>query len=119
GLEFMPLAARRALDVVGRKLSLEGWKSLSLVDRTALVDAGSADAVDAGKIAAVLVRATPAAPTIDPVTPPDPKEVPHDVISGLGILRQIQPDRWAALREVDRYVLQKLSHRPEKLARAH
>lgn len=118
-LEFMPLAARRALDVVGRKLSLEGWQSLAAADRTALVDAGTAEAVDAAKVAEILLRAAPVAKMIDPVPPPDPTAVPHDVISGLGILRQVPLDRWAGLRNVDRYVLDKLSHRPEKLARAH
>ncbi len=119
GLDFMPLAARRALDMVGRKLSLEGWRSLSAADRGALATVGSADAIDAARVTEILGRATPAAAAIDPVPPPDAGTVSHEVVSGLGILRQIAPERWAALRNLDRYVLHKLSHRPEKLARAH
>ena len=40
-LPFMPLAARRALDALGRKMSLEAWLSLSLADRQRICQAGA------------------------------------------------------------------------------
>ena len=42
GLPFMPIAARRALDASGLKLSLEGWLSLSLERRRELATTGLA-----------------------------------------------------------------------------
>src|SRR6266540_1012176 len=45
GLELLPLAARRALDVAGVALSLEAWRALSLEERRALIAAGTMETV--------------------------------------------------------------------------
>ena len=39
-LPLVPLAARRALDAAGKKLSLAGWLSLPVARRAVLVEAG-------------------------------------------------------------------------------
>ena len=45
-LPFIPIAARRVLDALGLKLSLEGWLSLTVDDRRRIVTAGSGARVD-------------------------------------------------------------------------
>ena len=53
-LELVPLAARRALDHAGRKLSLAGWTSLADADRRALTRLGSTSPVDLDAVARIL-----------------------------------------------------------------
>ncbi len=103
-LDFLPIAARRALDHAGVRLSLEAWRSLGLDDRCQLVAAGAADVVDGSIVAAVARRATPAAQRIEVVGDPDPLAPPD------GLLRLLEPvpldaRQWARLRALDRYAL--------------
>jgi cyclic pyranopterin phosphate synthase len=117
-LPLVPLAARRALDVLGRKLSLEGWLSLSIEDRRCIVRAGAAECVDRN-----------AAPVVDGATPPptrerahsDPDEnvPPRELVDALGASRPIDDARWQALRPLDRYALLKVASKPERLALAY
>lgn len=103
-LDFLPIAARRALDHSGLRLSLEAWRSLSLEDRCQLVAAGADDVVDGSVVAGVVRRATPAAQRIEVVGDPDPLAPPD------GLLRLLEPvpldaRQWARLRALDRYAL--------------
>lgn len=103
-LDFLPIAARRALDHAGLRLSLEAWRSLSLDDRCQLVAAGAADLVDGDTVAAVVRRAAPPAQRIEVVGDPDPLAPPD------GLLRLLEPvpldaRQWARLRALDRYAL--------------
>src|SRR5688572_32080892 len=74
-LEQVPLAARRALDHAGRKLSLAGWTSLEPNERRTLVRIGSTSPVDLDAVARVLRRARPA-PTSSEVNGDPPREAP-------------------------------------------
>lgn len=103
-LDFLPIAARRALDHAGLRLSLEAWRSLSLEDRCHLVAAGADDIVDGSLVAAVVRRASPAAQRIEVVGDPDPLAPPE------ALLRLLEPvpldaRQWARLRALDRYAL--------------
>jgi cyclic pyranopterin phosphate synthase len=118
-LEFVPHSARRALDLAGRKLSLEGWRSLGAEDRRALCVAGVSETVDVARVAEAAGRAVPAPEPIEPPAPPDARAVPAEIHAALGTLRQIDDAQWAALRSVDRHTLWKLRARPERLLRAH
>jgi len=117
-LPYLPLAARRVLDTLGRKLSLEGWLSLGIEDRRRIVQAGAGDAVDASATA-VLDRAAPGPARIDRVPEPDRGSPPPDVVRALGPSRPIDEARWQALRPLDRYAFAKCAAKPEKLARAY
>jgi cyclic pyranopterin phosphate synthase len=117
-LPFMPLAARRALDVLGRKLSLEGWRSLSLEDRRRVVHDGAAEQVDPAT-AAVVDMAFPVAETIRPQPDPDPMSIPRELAAALGEARRIDGEQWRALRPLDRYALVKCASKPDKLVLAH
>ncbi len=118
GLPFVPLAARRVLDALGRKLALEGWLSLSLGERREILSAGLADSVEAG-VAHVVDRAKPSAAGIPVAVEPDPATPPKVVLGALGADRPLRDDRWRTLRAIDRYVLAKCASKPEKLARAY
>ncbi|HMR80915.1 MAG TPA: nitrate reductase associated protein, partial [Polyangiaceae bacterium] len=50
-LELLPLAARRALDAAGLRLSRDGWSSLPLAERTAVTRLGSGDCIEPSSVA--------------------------------------------------------------------
>ncbi len=104
-LEFVPLAARRALDLAGVRLTLEGWRSLRSADRKALAVAGAPDDVDVERVFAVSDRASPVPTRIAPASDPDPLEPPEALIRALGAARILDPRRWIQLRALDRYAL--------------
>jgi cyclic pyranopterin phosphate synthase len=118
GLPFIPLAARRVLDGLGRKLSLEGWLSLSLEDREHIAIAGAGEHVDAGA-AAIVDRANPRPSSMPVEREPDPASLPRELVAALGSARPIDAARWRDLHPLDRYVLVKCAAQPEKLALAY
>ena len=117
-LPLIPLAARRVLDALGRKLSLEGWLSLCLEDRLRMVAAGENAAIDTN-VSSVLDRASPSPSPIHPVAEPDATSLPGELAAGLGRGRPLDDDRWRALSPLDRYALAKYAGVPEKLALAY
>ena len=64
-LPLVPLAARRALDVAGRKLSLKAWQALALPRRQELVRQGRSARVDVSAVHAAVAQAAPPATPID------------------------------------------------------
>src|SRR3954471_1023555 len=84
-LDFLPIAARRALDHAGLRLSLEAWRSLDLDSRCQLVAAGASDVFDGTVVAAIVRRATPSAQRIEVVGDPDPLAPPD------GLARLLEP----------------------------
>ncbi len=117
-LPYVPLAGRRVLDAIGRKVSLEAWTSLSIDDRKRLVQAGVGDTVDGSVVA--LVDSVVRAPAILPPEPePDPDRVPAALEAALGESQPLDEDKWRSLRPLDRYALTKYAGKPDKLARAY
>jgi cyclic pyranopterin phosphate synthase len=117
-LPFMPLAARRALDLLGRKLSLEAWLSLAVDERRRIIAAGTQELVDANANALV-DRAIPSAPKIPPQSEPAGDSAPPDLAHALGTARALDDARWRGLTPLDRYALVRCASKPEKLARAY
>ena len=117
-LPYVPMAGRRALDVLGRKLSLEGWRSLPIDRRWIVVRAGVAPRVDARALEAIDM-ATPAPVRVPPLPDPPPGAPPLQLLAALGGARPIDPTTWGALRPIDRYVLVKSLAKPEKLTIAY
>jgi cyclic pyranopterin phosphate synthase len=103
---------------LGRRLSLEGWLSLSLEDRRRVVGAGAAERVDPNA-AAVVDLATPAPGRSHSQPEPDEKSIPPELTAALGPGRPLDEVRWTALRPLDRYTLVKIASKPEKLAQAY
>jgi len=118
-LDLLPLAARRALDLAGLKLSLDAWRALPVAVRRAVVESGSGTAVDLAQLKAALVGA--------PVTPiecsadPDISSVPPELSEVLGAGRPISQALWNALSPLDRYALVKVVGRgkPDRIDAAY
>ena len=120
-LNLVPLAARRLLDALGAKLSLEGWQSLPIGDRHTLLQLGSAAIIDEARARDVLTRATPLPRTTEPIGDPSGDEVPPRVASLLGTQRPLSVAVWSNLEPFERWVLDKVarSKNPERLPRAY
>lgn len=104
-LALLPLAARRALDVAGLRLSLEGYQSLSVPERRDLALFGMSDQVDTPRVER-LVRKSSMPPTrIKPIADPDPRIPPEQLNAALGVRRSVDPLVWAKLRAIERYAL--------------
>lgn len=118
-LDLVPMAARRALDGAGLKLSLEAWRGLPHPTRAALVSLGERKAVD-GAVVAALVQDAQAEPI---EVPPEPAadQVPAELAAALGLERPLPDSLWATLAPLDRYALCKVSRRgpSERLVAAY
>jgi hypothetical protein len=124
-LSFLPLASRRALDLAGLHLSLEGYRKLALAARVRLLSLGAADTVDVTAVAALLTAegatTRPEAVLPDPPAAHVPAELRTALGAVLGAALPLSDREWQRFRPLDRYVLVKLAGRGrlEKLARAH
>jgi cyclic pyranopterin phosphate synthase len=101
-LPLLPLAARRALDVAGRRLSLKAWQQMTLAARQALVAAGAEAEVPVATVRAALEGADPA----PDAQPPDDEsrlgEPPPAVVPLLGA----DPAAvWGRLDRLERFAL--------------
>lgn len=107
-LELLPLAARRALDLAGLRLSREGFASLAHAERVLLTSAGAEFVVDRERVTRLVAPARPE-PTIEPpATDPPHHRVPEEVTQALGESRPLPDAVWAALTPLDRYALAKV-----------
>src|SRR5688572_28756552 len=104
-LSLLPLAARRALDVAGYRLSLEAYQSLSFADRKELARAGAQEQIEPGAIERIVRKGQPPATRIKPVSDPDPLMPPEQLNLAPGPRRGITPAQWTKLRAVERYAL--------------
>ncbi len=105
GLILLPLAARRALDVAGLKLSLEAWRSLPLEERRLLAAAGTGASVAVDAVERVALRARPAPERIAPE--PEPLELVPELAE---TERRAELERaWPSLTALERYALVKLA----------
>jgi molybdenum cofactor biosynthesis protein MoaC len=120
-LEQLPLAARRALDHAGRKLSLAAWMSLEANERRTLVRLGSASPVDLDGVARVLRRARPTASATEALGDPPRDAPPARVVEAYAEHGTLNTAVWTSLADVDRYALDKVAKRgnPERLANAY
>jgi cyclic pyranopterin phosphate synthase len=105
GLSTLPSAAGRALELAGQELSIEGWRSLSQVDRMALVAAGAIECIDPDLVRSIVARALPSSTATTPRSDPDPAKPPTELVRALGDSRSISDAKWASLRSLDRYAL--------------
>jgi cyclic pyranopterin phosphate synthase len=120
-LELVPLAARRALDHAGRKLSLAGWTSLPDGDRRALTRLGSTSPVDLDAVARILRRARPAAAAAEALGDPPRDAPPARVLEAYAPHGRLSTAIWSSLSDVDRYALAKVARKPnaERIADAY
>jgi cyclic pyranopterin phosphate synthase len=104
-IESPPIAARRALEHAGLRMTLEAWRSLSIDERSRLTLAGVAERVDVDLVSSVAKLASPP-PQRVPTTPdPDASGPPEALARALEPARTIDSRRWSRLRSIDRYAL--------------
>jgi molybdenum cofactor biosynthesis protein MoaC len=120
-LEQLPLAARRALDHAGRKLSLAGWASLDPPARRTLVRLGSTSPVDLDAVARVLRRARPTAATTEALGDPPRDAPPARVVEAYAEQGTLSVAVWSSLADLDRYALDKVARKnnAERVANAY
>jgi cyclic pyranopterin phosphate synthase len=122
-LGWIPLAARRALDATGFKLSLAAWRGLGFAERGALIDAGTGPRVAVNVVERIVLGAQPVPTRVAPRPEPDATRVPPALSEALGERASELLPRWASLEPLERYVLEKLvpkgeGGRPGRLYRA-
>jgi cyclic pyranopterin monophosphate synthase len=110
-LDLLPMAARRALDVSGLKLSLESWRSLDMETRRLLVEYGALDEVPREEVQARVGQLAKELPV-----PPAPNAA--EVMSRLGDARPLPAALWRSLSALERYVLSKVAH-DERIEKAY
>jgi cyclic pyranopterin phosphate synthase len=110
-LDLVPLAARRALDHAGCKLSLAGWESLDPGRRRALVQLGSQAAVDVAEVAQIAGAATPAPSRCEVSLDPPSGAPPPELVEALAAVGPLSAAVWVSLDDVDRYALHKVAGR--------
>jgi cyclic pyranopterin phosphate synthase len=120
-LELLPLAARRALDRGGWKMSLVAWQRLELAARERITTLGSEVDFDRDELAALCAAADPPVTPIPAREDPSPDSVPEELLAALGSDRPLPVSLWALLSPLDRYVLVKVASRgnPERLTLAY
>ncbi|MBM4361467.1 MAG: cyclic pyranopterin monophosphate synthase MoaC [Deltaproteobacteria bacterium] len=120
-LELLPIAARRALDRAGSRLSREGWLSLPVALRRQIVALGSARDVDIELVTEAMTLASPAPDDVAPVHDPDARRPPEELTAALGAERPLSEAVWSSLEPVERYALAKVASRgrPERLMAAY
>lgn len=116
-LTLMPMAARRALDAAGVKLSLASYQTLGLADRRELVRLGAEPVVDGAAVRGLAAR-TGGEPASEIPAYREPVELPAELAAALGPERPLDRARWQKLGPLDRYVFDKLLRR-DKRGRLH
>jgi cyclic pyranopterin phosphate synthase len=111
GLDLVPLAARRVLDLSGLKLSLESWRSLDIESRRMLVELGSQDEPPLDEVRARILHLCKEIPI-----PAAPNAA--EVMSRLDASRPLPPELWRSLSALERYVLAKVCH-DERISQAY
>lgn len=118
-LDLVPLAARRALDRAGCKVSLEAWRALPMAVRGSMLAAGSERDVDAARVRGILTEETVPFDVMAPPKEPSADKVPEDLAVALG--PAIGDETWRLLSPLDRYALAKIAKKSgssDKLLRA-
>jgi cyclic pyranopterin monophosphate synthase len=112
-LDQLPLAARRALDHAGWKLSRAGWLSLDLEQRRGLARLGSGPVVDVADVARQIAASVPAASACDVVLDPPREAPPAALVEALAPHGRLSAAVWVSLDALDRYALQKVAWRAD------
>jgi cyclic pyranopterin phosphate synthase len=118
-LDLVPMAARRALDRAGCKVSLEAWRATPLSLRRRVSQAGVATEVDALAVRNALTEGKIPCEAVAAPGEPAREAIPSDLESVLAPL--LSDESWRSLSPLDRYALAKVARKSgvsERLSRA-
>jgi cyclic pyranopterin monophosphate synthase len=110
-LDLVPLAARRALDHAGRKLSLASWQSLDLAERRALSELGSQAVVDVAAVTRVAANSSPPSSPCEAALDPARETPPPALVEAFAPFGRLSTAVWLSLDDLDRYALHKVAGR--------
>lgn len=108
-LERLPLAARRALDLVGIRLSLADWQDLPQKERVKVTHHGSQDEVDLAAVRALV--AVRGGETVSPRVEPRGDIPPDALVEAYAPVGRLSAAIWSSLSPLDQYVLDKVAER--------
>jgi len=120
-LDSIPLAARRALDACGAKLTAVAWRRMRSGARVAITSLGSEKKVDAARVRDLLIEEDVPYETATAVMDPPAGGSPTELARTLGESRPLDAGRWRTLSPLDRYALVRLARRgkSDRLRRAY
>jgi cyclic pyranopterin monophosphate synthase len=120
-LDAIPLAARRALDTCGAKLTAVAWRRMRSGARVAITSLGSDKKVDAARVRDLLVEEDVPYEAVTAVIDPPAGGLSTDLVRALGEARPLDAARWRTLAPLDRYALVRLARRgrSDRLRRAY
>jgi cyclic pyranopterin phosphate synthase len=114
-LPLLPMAARRALDAAGIKVSLETWRGTALEAKRALVEHGSGTRIDVEAVKRDLASFGVASSSVEIAPEPPADAVPP------ALVQAVTESAWRSLAPLDRYALAKVArgkHPEQVLPRA-
>ncbi|MBW2522697.1 MAG: hypothetical protein JRI23_00915 [Deltaproteobacteria bacterium] len=118
-LDWPPMAAQRALETAGIRVSQDGWVSLSIDARKAITSMGAADQVDAAEVRQQLTGVSPREIALrQPRAEASSASIPAGVEAALRLTGQPAALFWQGLAPLDRYVLHRLTHNSRLLVQA-
>lgn len=118
-LDWPPLAALRALDASGVRVTQQGWLSMPVEARKAITTLGAAEYLDVDAIRQQLTGVSPREISLrQPTADAALEAIPGGVEAALRITGQPPELFWQVIRPLDRYVLHRLTHNSRLLAQA-
>jgi hypothetical protein len=103
-LDLLPLAARRALDTSGLRMSLEAYRTLKVADRKALAMLGAGEQVHVPEVEQLAKKCTLPVTPIKRVQEVDSRNPPDQLLPALAE-RGLDLLAWRRLRALERYAL--------------
>lgn len=114
-----PLAALRAMRLIGMALSRTGWQAMSVDRRRAIISAGAAENVETDELRRLFDGAPIREMKLVPVIPDPPADrIPDSVARAFGPARVISQEFWVGVTNLDRHVLYMLTGNTRLLFRA-
>jgi len=110
-LKLMPLAARRALDAAGLKVSLATWQRLEDGVRREIAELGSGAQVDVTGVRAALGAELATSEPCEEFPEPSAERVPEVVRRAFEDDPRLDDATWGKLEPIDRYALAKVVSR--------
>ncbi len=111
-IDFLPIAARRALGHSGLRLTRDGWKSLGPSQRIQIVSLGASEKVLFDQVKSAAQQAFPMPDRMDATSDPLQNVIPLDLLRGYPFITLPVWNNW---RSLDRFAMVYLLQRSKEL----
>jgi cyclic pyranopterin phosphate synthase len=113
-LKLLPMAARRALDAAGLKLSLAAWSALAIDRKRSLVDLGQGEHIDVMRVSELVAEAQPPPQPIDPADESQLDTKTASVDELLDDENRISEREWRELSRLERFSIRHAAKRGDR-----